>query len=154
MAPPRRAPAATASPSNSAGISSVMRSGTAAGPQTWLSSAAVTGSEPVISTSWLCTATSPRLRAAVAARCRASASSCRPGGGTASRSSSRADSRITPVGRPTASRSMAPPGGSGVASPIPAACRAALLSTATCPHWRSRKAGCSGATASRSWREG
>ena len=63
-------------------------------------------------------------------------------------------SRKTPVGSPSASRSITPPGTSAVAAVIPARRSAALFSQMECRSLLSRATGTSGATASSSARCG
>ncbi len=68
--------------------------------------------------------------------------------------SSAALSTKTPEGVPSARRTMRPPGGSGVAAPIPAASRALLLTQTAWPSTRSATAGRSDTAASRSLASG
>lgn len=65
-----------------------------------------------------------------------------------------ADSRRIPVALPTASRSMVPPGGSGVWSSIESCCRAGELTQCVWPSMDGRMAGRSGQTRSRTSRSG
>src|SRR3546814_500815 len=65
-----------------------------------------------------------------------------------------AASLSTPVGSPSASRTMLPPGGSGVSRVMPASSSASELASAMCPSRRLMNTGLSGVTASISWRVG
>ena len=56
-----------------------------------------------------------------------------------------------PVGLPAASRTITPPGGSGVAAVTPASFNATEFATAMCPSNRFTKTGVAGDTASMSW---
>ncbi len=64
------------------------------------------------------------------ARASRRARSAGPGGGIRRPTSGRAVSRSTPVGSPSASRSITPPGGSGIPRETPARASAAELATA------------------------
>ncbi len=65
-----------------------------------------------------------------------------------------APSRRMPVGTPSASVSMMPPGGGSVAPVMPAASRARELSQVVCPENSYSSTGWSRDTSSRSWRPG
>ncbi len=88
------------------------------------------------------------------ASCIARSSCASVASGTWLRTSACAASISIPVGCPSASRLMAPPGGAAVWPVTPAIRRAALLAIEACPSARVSTTGWSGAIRSRSWRVG